>query len=211
MNPTATSEPSEVGIDLEELKSQLAITGTADDARLTRLAIAALTFTERYINRAFLKRTYLYKLPMFGSSMRGELDDFWFEPIGSLERKTPIIVLPYPPLVQVNSVKYYDEAGVLQTISSSNYQVDTASEPGRIAPVYGYTWPTPGVRLHPIEIEYVAGYGDVFGSVPVDLRHAVMMLVGHLNENRETTTPLSLADVPFGFDDLVAGYKTGSF
>lgn len=211
MNPTVTSHPSEVGLDLEEIKSQLAITGTIDDARLMRLASAAVAFTERYINRAFLKRTYLYKLSMFGSSMRGELDDFWFEPIGGLERKTPIIVLPYPPLVQVNSVKYYDEAGVLQTISPSNYQVDTASEPGRIAPVYGYMWPTTGVRLNPIEIEYVAGYGDEFGSVPVDLRHAVMMLIGHYNENRESTSNVSVESVPLGYEDLVAQYRKGSF
>lgn len=211
MNPSVTSAPEESGIDLEELKSQLAITGTADDARLSRLALAALAFTEAYVNRALIKRTYLYKLQRFGCVTRGPLDDFWYEPAGGFDRVDPIITLPYPPLVQVNSVKYYDDAGVLQTINSNHYQVDVTSEPGRIAPVYGYTWPYPGQRLNPIEIEYVAGYGEQFGAIPNDLRHAIMMLVGHLNENREATSTASVESVPLGYDDLVARFKTGSF
>lgn len=211
MNPTVTLAPTEVGIDLEELKTQLSITGSTDDARLMRVAAAALTFTERYLNRTLLTRTYLYTLNSFTCVLRGELDDFWYEPTAMNSRITPYITLPYPPLRAVASVKYYDDAGVLQTISPGNYQVDARREPGVILPVYGYSWPSPKTMLNAVEIEYTAGYGDLFSTLPDDLRHGVMMLIGHLNENRETTTPLSLADVPFGFDDLVAGYKTGSF
>lgn len=211
MNPTVTSAPTEVGIDLEELKAQLSITGSANDARLMRIASAALTFTERYINRALITRTYLYKLDRFGACNRGDTDDFWYQPLGMSERASPFIVLPYPPLISVTSVKYYDDDGVLQTISSSNYQVDTTNEPGRIAPVYGYTWPYPGVRLNPIEIVYTAGYGTLFSTIPADLRHAIMMLIGHFNENREATLPMSVETVPLGYDDIVAQYKLGSF
>ena len=52
------------------------------------------------------------------------------------------IKMPLPPLQSVTSVKYDDGEGVEQTLSTSLYTVDTASEPGWIVPPIGTGWPT---------------------------------------------------------------------
>jgi hypothetical protein len=46
------------------------------------------------------------------------------------------------PLQSVTTVKYYDASGVLQTLASTVYQVDTVSQPGRIVLAPTQIWPT---------------------------------------------------------------------
>jgi uncharacterized phiE125 gp8 family phage protein len=61
------------------------------------------------------------------------------------------------PLVSVTSVKYYDAAGTDTTLATSEYQVDTASLPGRIR--FIGEKPETFDRPDAIRILYVAGYG----------------------------------------------------
>ncbi len=68
------------------------------------------------------------------------------------------IVVPKPPLVSVVSITYTDTDGVQQTLASTKYQVDTASEPARIVPAYGEVWPTTRSDLNAVEITFLAGY-----------------------------------------------------
>lgn len=42
------------------------------------------------------------------------------------------------------------------------------------------------------------------------IKQAAMMLVSHLNENREASTELSLDNLPFGFDYLLNDYRIRS-
>jgi hypothetical protein len=69
------------------------------------------------------------------------------------------IRLPRPATVSVESLTYVANDGVtVNTIPAQNYIVDVTSEPARIAPRPGYTWPyqqnyIPGQ----ISITYVAG------------------------------------------------------
>lgn len=52
-------------------------------------------------------------------------------------------------------------------------------------------------------VTFTAGY-DV---VPADLRHAVLMLVGHLYENREATASTKLERVPFAVESILSRYR----
>src|SRR5262245_2347916 len=40
------------------------------------------------------------------------------------------IIIPFPPLIEVQSVGYYDTDGNLVALDAANYYVDTFSEPG---------------------------------------------------------------------------------
>ena len=79
-------------------------------------------------------------------------------------------------------------------------------EPGEIRLGYDQTWPTHRSTKDAITIEYVAGWTDR-ESVPEDLRHAMLWIVGHWNENREATTTMSLHDVPFQMKALIDNYR----
>ena len=74
------------------------------------------------------------------------------------------IELPFPPLITVDSFKYVDTDGTLQTLAASQYSVHDEAEPAFIIPAYQVTWPT--IRQVPdaIQITFTAGYA--VGSPP---------------------------------------------
>src|SRR5690606_26486303 len=53
------------------------------------------------------------------------------------------IVIPLPPLIEVETIKYVDPSGSLQVLDPSQYVVLGAHghDPARIVPATGVTWP----------------------------------------------------------------------
>jgi uncharacterized phiE125 gp8 family phage protein len=101
------------------------------------------------------------------------------------------IVLPRAtPLISVGSIIYRDSGAAYNTLAASKYVLDTTSEPGRVAPAYGESWPsfTP-YPLAPIKIIYTAGAAETSPAtdVAVDprIKQLALLLTGHWWENRE--------------------------
>ncbi|MBT53753.1 MAG: hypothetical protein CMF72_10195 [Mameliella sp.] len=94
------------------------------------------------------------------------------------------ILLPRPPAITVNSVKYYDTDNVEYTLDSSKYFVDADSTPARISLNYGESWPS--VTLRPIKglvINYDAGYGTA-SDVPDRIKDSIYLYCAYRYENR---------------------------
>jgi uncharacterized phiE125 gp8 family phage protein len=91
------------------------------------------------------------------------------------------IELPYAPLIQVKTVKTIDLQNNEQTIATSNYAVDTISQPGRIRFLNGYPAVTDGTRL---QVVYDSGYGANPEQVPFAIRHGILMAAAYLYEHR---------------------------
>jgi hypothetical protein len=89
------------------------------------------------------------------------------------------IKLPYPPLIAVSSVTYEDSTGTTQTLPSADY---LASDEGLEAS-YGSSFPNGRWEPNAVSIEYSAGYT----TVPSTIVSAVLLMVGDLYSNRETT------------------------
>jgi hypothetical protein len=79
------------------------------------------------------------------------------------------------PLSAVNTVKYFDGNGILQTLDSAKYLVDSVA--ARITPAYGLYWPAVRIQSNAVQIEYVAGYADA-ASVPEPIKEAIKFIVG---------------------------------
>ena len=90
--------------------------------------------------------------------------------------------LRYPPVSAVNSVKYYDEDGNLQTWASSNYWVINNSDHEAFVEIKpSSTIPTlENGRPQSIVINYTNGYGAATTDVPETFRQAIMMFVNDL-------------------------------
>ena len=103
-----------------------------------------------------------------------------------LDRFPDVIELPKPPVIGVTSVKYYDTDDSIQELSSSVYQEDLYSEPARIRPVSGESWPEIYDRMNAVEIEFTAGMneGDTAHNMPEKIRQAMLMLIKSWYENR---------------------------
>lgn len=92
--------------------------------------------------------------------------------------------LPRAPLISVTSVKYYGTDDTEYTLSSDDYLVDTATDPGRVVLDYGVVLPTTILReARAVVVQYVAGYGDA-DSVPAFIKDAIMMYCAWRYENR---------------------------
>lgn len=187
----AASEP----ISAADVAAHRRITGT-DEATgeadyLTGLCAAARAWAETFTRRAFVNRVVTLKLDRFPG----------------------VIELPKPPLVSVSSVAYVDANGSSQTVSASTYTVDTASQPGRLYPVYGQDWPS-DVRDQPqaVTVTYTAGYGADSSSVPYAIRAALLMLAGQWYETREPVVVGSIASkIPFTVESLLMPFKIPEF
>ena len=97
--------------------------------------------------------------------------------------------LPTPPLLSIEEVAYVDTAGASQVLASSEYQVDTDAEPGRLAPAYGKTWPsTRGETLGAVKIKFKAGYGTTDAAaraaIPANTKLGILNVAAYWFDHR---------------------------
>ncbi|MEX5744656.1 hypothetical protein [Massilia sp. X63] len=78
------------------------------------------------------------------------------------------------PLIAVEHVKFYDPAGVLQTLDPQDYLVDSVSEPGYIVPAPGREWPPTADRVNAVEVQYRCGYGADHTAVPAAIQSYIL-------------------------------------
>ena len=96
------------------------------------------------------------------------------------------IAIPLPPLRTVESITYVDSDGATQTLATSVYAVDTASEPGVVSLKYAQVWPATRCERNAVSIQFTAGYGAA-AVVPERLKSAIKLMVGDLFANREAS------------------------
>jgi len=174
------SPPAIEPVTLAEAKLHCRIDHPDEDSLLTGLIIAARQWMEQATRRSFITQTL--KLNLAG----------WLQ----------TIQLPHPPLQSVSNVAYINSNGETVAVESANYTVVSACEPGEILP--SQSWPStslaPGL---PVQIEYIAGYGDTADAVPQLYRQAILLMVAHWYENREATLPMNLRTVPFAVQSII--------
>ncbi len=188
-NAVLTVAPLLEPVSLADAKAQVRFGSTAEDSLILAYISAARGLVEEMTNRALLTQTW--RLDASGFSTR-----FW------LPRAAPV--------QSVTHVKYYDTTGTLQTLSSSVYRLQTASEPAFLELVDGQTVPTTAVRSDAVQITYVVGYSSA-AEVPAALRQACLLLVSHYFANREPVVVGSIATaLPLGVEALCGPWQVVS-
>lgn len=115
--------------------------------------------------------------------------------------KNRIIFITPCPLKSVTSIKFYDSMGALQTMEDTNYVIDDLSEPARIELRIA---PMTEKRINAVQIEYVCGKNYTADNLPGKAKAAIMMLAGHMYENREeVVTGTIVSKVPMAAQDLM--------
>lgn len=122
------------------------------------------------------------------------------------------IQIPLPPLISIDSVFYVDEDGASQTFASGSYDVDDVSEPGWLVLGEDASWPDLMNTIGAVRVRFTAGYA--FGSgdettVPMPIRHAILMMVADLFEHRESVFEgaISAIPIPSGVKALLAPFR----
>jgi len=163
-----TTAPLVEAVHPEEIRSDHLRVDDGDELEHIRFLIRAVT--------ANIEK--LYSLALITQTVTEYFD-------GWPECGCRVIKLAVRPVASVTSVKYYDDDGVLQTLSSSLYRTDTVSLQARVELDDDESWPDLDYRTNAVQIEYTAGYGATSQAVPENIRHAINLMVGTLYENRE--------------------------
>lgn len=185
--------PAAEPLTLDEAKLHLREDGTDQDDLIEALITATRMHAERRCRRSLVQQTLELTLPSFPCD-------------------TDVILLPRPPLISVESVKYVDFAGNLQTVAAADYQVDTYSEPGKVKPVYLKWWQPTRNDFNAVQVRYIAGYAPQQGSpqplnylsanVPEGIKQWMRVRIAQLYEHREAVVVGTIiASLPDSFVD----------
>ncbi|MFM7010835.1 MAG: head-tail connector protein, partial [Betaproteobacteria bacterium] len=112
-----------------------------------------------------------------------------------------VILIQKSPVLNVVCINYLDMAGVMQTMPSNDYTVDTACEPARITPVFGQIWPIPLPQIGSVSVTFDVGYGNA-SAVPEGIKSWIKLRIGSLYAHREEIASLSRGRIePLQFVD----------
>jgi uncharacterized phiE125 gp8 family phage protein len=141
-----TTPPTVEPLSLQEAKDHLRLDGDMEDTHISALIAAARGWVEGFWGRQLAAATFKLTLDAFPTD-------------------NGAITLPSPPLIAVTSIAYVDTNGTTQTLSTSDYTVDSESEPARIVPAYGEDWPDTREQVNAVAVTYRAGYAAPFTAV----------------------------------------------
>lgn len=180
--------PPEPILEPADARVQLKLDGDADDAFL-ELAISAATGSidgpTGWLGRAIGRQT-----------LEAVLDGFHGPDCGG-----PLI-LPYPPIHEISSVKYTDTNGAEHTVAGANYRL----EGRRLIAAYGASWPTVRNETGAVRVQFFAGYDPI----PDPIKQAVLIMVGDLYRFRDSVVVGTIATaVPHSatVDNLLAPFR----
>lgn len=178
-------------LPLDDMKSWLRVDFDDDDDLIQGMidgAIQHLDGRDGWLNRALGPQTWELRI-----------DEFSF----------PEIMIPLPPLISVDSIKYYDDAGVEQTLSPTVYQVCGVGgqNKGSVSLRYGSHWPTTDRRREAISIRFQAGYNDE-SAVPAPIITSLKRIVASMYETRESVViGQTVIKLPGGVESNLAPYR----
>jgi uncharacterized phiE125 gp8 family phage protein len=195
------TEPAVEPVTLAEAKLHLRVDTSDDDTYIEALIVAARQWVEEYVDRALVSQQLTLRMDTFPAE---------FE-------------LPRPPMASsgtltATTITYSLDPGssgtatpTTTTLDVASYRVDREDTPGKIRTVYGGTWPSHLSDPNAVTVTWWAGYGASGSDVPSAVRHACLMLIGHLYERRLAADSVAANEVPFGVKALLDSQKWGSY
>lgn len=156
--------PSALAVSLADAKLQLRVTGTDEDALITRLIRGAAARGQHETGRAFIDQEWELILDAF--------------PVAEIE-------LALPPVTSITSVKYLDTAGAQQTLASNAYTLDAEKLPGWLFPAVGTSWPATQDVANAVRVRFRCGYGATDADVPEGIKDWIHVQLTTLFDNRD--------------------------
>lgn len=173
------TDVSEEPVALSELKNHLRLSpdATDEDALLGVLLTAARKAAEAYTGVLYGEQAWKISFPRFFTSFS----------------------FPVYPVTSVTEIAYKDESGEIGTVPEDAYELVG----GEVYLKPGKTWPEAALYPRfPVAVSVQAGRA----ILPAPVRVAILMLAGHLYENREATMSSmgnGLMEIPLGIRFLL--------
>lgn len=196
-------------ISLERARAHLRVDGDGspeehpDDALISVLITVARESAEIYMGRTLSPKTLELALDSFPGV---DVNQQWWV----IRQLANEIKLPQGPVQSIVSFVYTDADGVDQTIT--DYQFDQHSEPPRLKPAVGGSWPGTRTQMNAVRIRYLAGYALPNESpdtpaLPKSFEQAMLLTIGHWYDNREDASVVELKEIPMGAKALLRNHR----
>jgi uncharacterized phiE125 gp8 family phage protein len=108
----------------------------------------------------------------------------------------------------VEDISYADLKNIER--SMGDWIEDFVSNPARITPAFGQSWPDTAEVVNAVTVSYTAGYANA-NLVPKLLKSGMLFYVAHLYENRSAVTDGDLKEVPMAVESIIQQYTTGIY
>lgn len=167
-------------VSIAEMKAELSIRHSLLDDRIEAAIFDAYSWLDGpngWLNRAILTQTWKAFAPRFDCT----------------------IELPIPPLQSITSVRHRDTDGNWQATSATLWGSNLAGTYGSVFLKSQQDWPSVYPEMNPVEIVFVAGYGDAAAvkSKARGITRAIKLLAAHWYENPSATfSDVRLIEVP---------------
>jgi uncharacterized phiE125 gp8 family phage protein len=161
------SELCDLPMDLDLVKKHLRrpYAFTSDDYYISQIIQAVPDFFTCRTNTPLLTTTYRLYLDCFPSG------------------DAPIEVRRKPK-VAITSIEYLKDNALI-AVTSTDYYLTVSNTYPEICLIEGADWPTDvDIRKQAVQVNFTAGYGPTFDTVPSKLQMAIMQHVTNMYENR---------------------------
>lgn len=179
--------PTSYPITRDEAKAHLRVQDDDENDLIDTMIAAATAHAESFMGRSIMEQTWdLY------------LDDF--------PKCNKPIKIPRPPLIEVTEL---DDGN---SPSFSGYSVDLSGSRVYLTTA-GSSWPTLTGTQNQVRIRFRSGYVETsvspdVGSVPDDIKIAMLLLIGTLYEHRETIAiGTSVIQLPWSAEQLLRRHR----
>lgn len=198
--------PTVEPILLADMKASMRVIDSYDDSFISELITASREACEQITRRALITQTWLMTLDKFPAPGLETSSANWYGPAwgtgpGPLTVTRPDgqtlfeIWVPKCPVVSIDSIKYIDQNGALQTLDPTQYVVDTASQPARITPAVNVSWPATQNVVNAVQVQFTCGYGADGSFVPAKAKSWMRIMTSTLYENREMVAILNRGQI----------------
>lgn len=162
-----TATPAAEPILVADAKLHCRVDSAADNDLITALIVSARQYCERITGRTLAPRT-----------MIASYDGF---PQGGQD-----FIIPFSPVTAVATVKYWSRDGVDTTMTlATDYRLDLNIVPARIRlPVTKSLWADTAYVDDAVRVSFTAGAA----TTPAAAKQAMLLLIGHWYEHRESVT-----------------------
>jgi hypothetical protein len=183
------TDPAIEPVTLNELKSALRISGSNEDTFLLQCITEAREEIEDKTGIAFITQTWKLTLDQWPIQR-----ERWWD--GMVEGHTATLLhgndqawkevqIPRYPLITVDTITVYDEAGNSSAVTIADvFVTDAAFLRGRLVIKRGAVWPIALQEAAAIEIGYTAGYGASPTTIPSPCKRAIRNMAAYLYEHR---------------------------
>jgi len=185
---TVVTPPDGHPLALGDAKLQLRIDAgdTDQDAQINRLIGAAHRHVENALGYPILRQTR-------ETHYRGF-------PCGTLK-------LDGGASTEVTAITYFDDAGAEQTLASADYILDAVARRPEIWRPANVSWPSVPRRPGAVKVTWIAGWASA-DDVPEDMLHAMRLLIGHWDQNREGVIVGTISsEVEAGIEALLRPFR----